>query len=161
MDKTHTWDLVNLPPGKIAVSCRWIYNIKTNSDDTMKSYKARLVPRDFTQEYGIDDEETFAPIARITSVRSLLAVAATRHWDLWQVDVKNAFLNGDLLEEVNTPPEYSHSPQQVCKLNKANLIKLYMDSNRLPELGLQNSALLSASWLHFQFLWFCSLYSKI
>lgn len=76
----------------------------------MKSYKARLVARDFTQEYGIDDEETFAPIARITSVRSLLAVAATRHWDLWQVDVKNAFLNGDLLEEVNTPPEYSHSP---------------------------------------------------
>ncbi|RVW68210.1 Retrovirus-related Pol polyprotein from transposon RE1 [Vitis vinifera] len=77
--KNHTWDLVTLPPGQSVVGC-------------------------FTQEYGIDYEETFAPVARISSVCALLAVAAARKWDLFQMDVKNAFLNGDLSEEVYMQP---------------------------------------------------------
>ena len=77
--------------------------------------------RGFTQEYGIDYEETFAPVARLTSVRSLLAVAAVRHWPLFQMNVKNAFLNGDLLEEVymQPPSGYPDSQNQVCRFRRA------------------------------------------
>uniref|UniRef100_A0A2N9FRX8 Reverse transcriptase Ty1/copia-type domain-containing protein n=1 Tax=Fagus sylvatica TaxID=28930 RepID=A0A2N9FRX8_FAGSY len=94
---------------------------ETRADGSVERYKARLVARGFTQEYGIDYEETFAPIARLTSVRSLLAVAAVRHWPLFQMDVKNVFLNGDLLEEVymQPPPSYPDSQNQVCRLRRA------------------------------------------
>jgi hypothetical protein len=121
LDRTHTWDLVDLPPGKSVVDCKWVYKIKTHSDGSIERYKARLVAKGFTQEYGIDYEETFAPVARLTSVRSLLAVATIRKWDLHQMDVKNAFLNGELTEEVymKPPPGYAHSPHQVCRLRRA------------------------------------------
>lgn len=68
----------------------------------MERYKTRLVEKGFTQEYGIDYEETYAPVARLTSVRSLLAIAAVRKWEFFHMNVKNAFLNGNLQEEVMT-----------------------------------------------------------
>jgi hypothetical protein len=122
--KTGTWDLVDLPAGKSAIGCKWVYKIKTRSDGTVDRYKARLVAKGFTQEYGIDYEETFAPVARLSSVRTLIAVSASRHWPLFQMDVKNAFLNGELTEEVymqllpgfSQPPGFSH---KVCRLRRA------------------------------------------
>ena len=86
------------------VGCKWIYKIKTRSDGSIKRYKVCLVAKGFTQEYKIDYEETFAPVARISFIRTLLAVAAASKWNLFQMDVKNAFLNGELSEEVYMQP---------------------------------------------------------
>lgn len=80
----------------------------------MERYKTRLVEKGFTQEYVIDYEETYAPVARLTSVRSLLAIAAVRKWEFFHMNVKNAFLNGNLQRG-----GYDHPPQQVCRLRRA------------------------------------------
>uniref|UniRef100_A0A2N9IQ04 Integrase catalytic domain-containing protein n=1 Tax=Fagus sylvatica TaxID=28930 RepID=A0A2N9IQ04_FAGSY len=122
--KTGTWDLVDLSAGKFAIGCKWVYKIKTRSDGTVDRYKARLVAKGFTQEYGIDYEETFSPVACLSSVRTLIAVSASQHWPLFQMDVKSAFLNGELTEEVymqllpgfSQPPGFSH---KVCRLCRA------------------------------------------
>ena len=103
------------------VGCKWIYKIKTHSNGSIERYKARLVIKGFTQEYEIDYEETFAPVARISSVRDLLTVAAASKWDLFHMDIKNAFLNGDLSEEVymQPPPGLSVESNKVCHLRRA------------------------------------------
>ena len=124
LHKTGTWDLVDLSSRKSAIGCKWVYKIKTQSDGTVDHYKARLVARDFTQEYEIDYEETFAPMARLSSVRTLIFISACRKWPLFQMDVKNDFLNGELSEEVymKLPPGYSHPlgfPHKVCRLWRA------------------------------------------
>ena len=77
--KNHTWDMVDLAPGQFVVGCRWVYKIKTKADGSVERYKAYLVAKGFTQEYGIDYEETFAPITRLTSVICLIAVATVRY----------------------------------------------------------------------------------
>ena len=112
LHKTRTWDLVDLPSRKSAIDCKRVYKIKTRSDGTVDLYKVRLVARGFTQEYGIDYEETFAPVARLSSVMTLIVVSAAHKWPLFQMDVKNVFLNGELSEEVymKLPPGYSHPP---------------------------------------------------
>ena len=84
-----------MPAGKSAIGCKWVYKIKTRSDGTINRYKARLVAKGFTQEYGIDYEETFAPVARLSSIRTLIVISASRYWLLFQMDVKNAFLNAN------------------------------------------------------------------
>ena len=124
LHKTGTWDLVDLPSRKIAIGCKWVYKIKTRSDGTIDRYKSRLVSRCFTQEYSIDYEETFAHVARLSSVRTLIAISTTHKWPLFQMDVKNAFLNGELSEEVymKLPLGYSHPPgfpHIVCRLRRA------------------------------------------
>ncbi|KAJ9565671.1 hypothetical protein OSB04_001637 [Centaurea solstitialis] len=104
LDKAQTWDSVPLPPGKRPIGSKWVFKIKTKSDCSIDRYKARLVAKGFNQKYGIDYEETFAPVACITSM-----------------DVKNAFLNGDLSEEVymNPPPGVSLPTGHVFRLRKA------------------------------------------
>ena len=103
------------------VGCKWIYKIKTRSDGSIERYKAHLVTKDFTQEYEIDYEETFAPVAHISSVRALLAVVVASKQNLFQMDVKNAFLNGDLSEEVymQLPLGLSVESNKVCHLQRA------------------------------------------
>ena len=121
LSKNHTWDLVILPPRKSVVGCKWIYKIKTHSDGSIERYKARLVAKGFTQEYKIDYEKTFALVAHISSVHGLLAVVAASKWDLFQMDVKNAFLNGDLSEEVYLQPPLGLfvDSNKVCYIRRA------------------------------------------
>ena len=118
LTKNHTQDLVTLPPGQSVVGCKWIYKIKTRSDGSIERYKARLVAKGFTHEDGIDYDETFTPIAHISSVCALLAVTAASKQDLFQMDIKNVFLNGDLSEEVymQPPPSFSVESNKVCHL---------------------------------------------
>ena len=113
LHKTGTWDLVDLLSRKSTIGCKWVYKIKTQSDGTVDLYKARLVARGFIQEYEIDYEETFAHMARLSYVRTLIVVSRARKWPLFQMDVKNAFLNSELSEEVyiKLPPGYSHPPR--------------------------------------------------
>lgn len=118
-----TWKLVDLPPGRKAVKCKWVYKVKHNADGSIERYKARLVAKGFTQVKGIDFDETFAPVARLDSLRYLLALAALEDWEIHQVDVKSAYLNGELDEEIymEQPEGFAAKGEEgkVCRLLKA------------------------------------------
>jgi hypothetical protein len=102
----NTWTLVPLPVDRKPVSCKWVFKIKQGANGEVERYKARLVARGFTQTYGVDYNETFAPVAKFTSIRCILALVALEDMEIHQMDVKTAILNGELKEEI-----YMEQPQ--------------------------------------------------
>lgn len=93
LDKNETWELVPEPEGVQPISCKWVYRIKRKTNGEIDRYKARLVARGFTQNFGQDYEETFInPVAKMTCIWAVLAVAASKSWRFWQFHVKNALL---------------------------------------------------------------------
>lgn len=122
LEQNHTWITTTLPAGKRPIGCKWVFIIKYNADGTIERFKAKLVAKGFTQQEGIDYIETFAQVAKMTTVRTLLAVAVSKNWYIEQLDINNAFLHGVLHEDVYMvpPPGYTTCPpNSVCKLTKS------------------------------------------
>ncbi|WRX09128.1 Integrase [Theobroma cacao] len=121
--KNKTWSLVDRPKDRQLIGVKWIFKRKLNPDGTLNRYKARLVVKGYSQILGIDFQETFAPVARLDTIRLLIALAAAFQWKLFHLDVKSAFLNGKLDEEiyVEQPPgfELCSGQGKVFKLHKA------------------------------------------
>ena len=103
-----TWDLVRLHAGKKATGCRWVFTVKINPDGSIARLKARLIAKGYVQTYGVDYSDTFSPVAKLTSIRLFIYLAATHGWDLHQLDIKNVFLHGDRAKEVymEQPPRF-------------------------------------------------------
>jgi len=118
----HTWDLVSLPPARKVVGCKWLFRVKENPDGTVNKYMARLVTKGFNQIQGFDFHETFSPVIKLITIRIILTIALTNGWDLFHLDVNNAFLNISLDETIymTQPSRFEVTDKNlVYKLNKS------------------------------------------
>lgn len=126
LEDTETWTICTLPPDKTPIGCRWVFKVKFNADGTVERYKARLVAKGYTQQEGVDYHDTFSPVVKLTTVKLILSLSAIHGFSLHQINISNAFLNGDLDEEIymKLPPGYSDRkrdklpPNAVCKFRK-------------------------------------------
>lgn len=121
IEQNQTWKLTDLPPGHHAIGLKWVYKTKRDTNGEVLKHKARLVAKGYVQKFGVDFDEVFAPVTRMETVRLLLALAAKNQWEVHHLDVKSAFLNGKLYEEVyvNQPEGY------VTKGNEGKVYRLF------------------------------------
>jgi transposase InsO family protein len=123
LEQAGTWETVPRPQGKNIVSSKWVFRIKRKADGTIEKYKARLVARGFTQVYGIDYFDTYSPVAKLASIRTILAFTARYDWDIETFDFIGAYLNGELGDDediyMQAPPGYEHEDEHVKHLKKS------------------------------------------
>ncbi|CAM8969964.1 unnamed protein product [Rhodiola kirilowii] len=122
LEKNKTWELTTLPAGYTAIGSKWVYKVKFKSDGSIERHKARLVVKGFNQKLGKDYKHTFSPVAKLHTVRIVLALATARGWPFFQLDINNAFHHGFIEEDISmkVPEGYSKaSPHQVCKLKRS------------------------------------------
>ncbi|KAM2718779.1 hypothetical protein EV1_030652 [Malus domestica] len=123
IEKNETWELTVLPKGHKAIGVKWVYKTKKNANGEVERYKARLVAKGYSQRARIDYDEVFAPVARLETIRLLISLAAQNKWKIQQMDVKSAFLNGVLEEEVYIQQplgyEIKGHEDKILKLKKA------------------------------------------
>ena len=126
LKENEVWDLVTLPEGRKTIGCKWVFKTKIDADGEIDRYKARLVAQGYNQKYGIDYDETFSPVVRFESIRTIIALAAKYGLKLHQMDVKSAFLNGELKEEIfMKQPEgfiVKGKETHVCKLKRVFMV---------------------------------------
>ncbi|KAG8499213.1 hypothetical protein CXB51_005648 [Gossypium anomalum] len=130
IQKNQTWELVEKPVNRKTIGVKWVYQAKQNVDGSLNKLKARLVVKGFSQRYGLDYMETFAPVARLDTIRFLVALAAQKQWIIHQLDVKSAFLNGFLEEEI-----YINQPQGGDQIMLANFKAKMKDMFEMSDLG--------------------------
>ena len=120
IENNDTWELTSLPKGQKAIGVKWVYKAKKNAKGEVEKYKARLVAKGYKQKHDIDYEEAFAPVRRLDTIIMIIAIAAQYKWKIHQMDVKSAFLNGFLDEEV-----YVEQPQgYVVKVQEGKMLRL-------------------------------------
>lgn len=122
LEQNKTWCLVDtIPAGRQPIGCKWVFRRKYNADGSIERYKARLVAKGYAQQYGVDYDETFAPVAKFVSIRAVLAIGAALNLEIHQFDVITAFLHGELEEDIYMipPAGLSTSPNVFCKLLKS------------------------------------------
>ncbi|GJR35129.1 ribonuclease H-like domain-containing protein [Tanacetum coccineum] len=122
LNRNNNWSITSLPKGRKPIGSKWIFKIKYNAYGEIERYKARLVAKGFSQREGIDYDETFSPAVKMTTIRCLINIAVKKDWPLYQLDVNNAFLYGDVCEDVymTLPLGFSsNNDNVVCKLNKS------------------------------------------
>lgn len=117
IEKNKTWDLVDLPAGMKPIGLKWVFKVNRNADGSINKFKARLVAKGYVQRHGVDYDEVFAPVARIETIRLIIGLAASKGWEIHHLDVKTAFLHGDLKEEV-----YVSQPQGFIVKGQENKV---------------------------------------
>lgn len=117
IEENETWKLMKLPPGQKTIGLKWVFKLKKNVDGMVIKHKARLVAKGYVQEQGVDYDEVYAPVTRLETVRLLLALSAKKNWEVHHLDVKTAFLNRDIKEDV-----FVTQPEGVVKDGKEQLV---------------------------------------
>ena len=118
MYSNQVWDLVKAPNGIKPIGCEWVYKRKRGIDEKVETFKERLVAKKYTQKEGIDYEETFSPVAMLKSIRILLSIATHYDYEIWQMDIKTTFLNGNLEEEI-----YIMQPEGFIAKNQKHMVR--------------------------------------
>lgn len=123
LQENNTWELVDLPKGRKAIGCKWVFKVKSDASGKLKKFKARLVAQGFSQKYGTDYDQVFAPVSRQSTFRILLSIAAHKNIDVYHFDAKTAFLNGDLVETIYmrqpTGFQITGAENKVCHLKRS------------------------------------------